>query len=288
MLVSCKEEKEDGKDVKLFQKEFNVGKDITSSDVTEFYYTYSNINYNAFYQRYYLYAKDGSHYFFHETRERKNEYGPATEEDTTAKGTVLLTNEQWAKFFELISGGTVVEKAESAESGDSGPWFYLYWKGDKGKYCEYSFTSYGAQKTFEDYCAAFAADPVPLSVEAYQPVDDSSVGNWAGSFIEVSGNYQMEIGAAVDGQFPAKLNLSWMYSSSDGGMYTDLVDIEGKISLSEEGIAVIEGKLDDGSSENDKKFKAVIAKNGEELKMVVIEADSSRLPTGLTLLFSRE
>ena len=69
-----------------------VGEDIQIGDITEFYYTYENINYNAFYQRYRFYTEDGKHLFFHETRERKDDYGPATEKDTTLTGTAELTD----------------------------------------------------------------------------------------------------------------------------------------------------------------------------------------------------
>ncbi len=37
-------------------------------DISDFYCTYENINYNAFYQRYCFFTYDGKHFFFHETR----------------------------------------------------------------------------------------------------------------------------------------------------------------------------------------------------------------------------
>ncbi len=152
-----------------------VGDGIQIGDITEFYYTYENINYNAFYQRYRFYTEDGKHLFFHETRERKDDYGPATEEDTTLTGTVELTDEQWAAFYDALSGGSVSKRAESAESGSRGPWLYLYWTGDDSEYQEYAFPSYEAQKAFEEFCASLAAD-ASGAAEDYGDAEDVREG----------------------------------------------------------------------------------------------------------------
>ena len=130
-----------------------VGTDISAEDITDFYYTYENINYNAFYQRYRFYTEDGKHLFFHETRERKDDYGPATDKDTTMIGTFELTDEEWAAFFDFLKGGKVINRVESAESGDRGPWLYLYWKGDPSEYQQFSFESAGTVLAFEEFCA---------------------------------------------------------------------------------------------------------------------------------------
>ena len=132
---------------------------IPAESITDFYYTVSNINYDAFYQRYRFFTEDGKHLFFHETRERKDDYGPATEDDTTAIGTVELTNGQWAEFYDHICNGTVKAREETADAGGSGPWMYLYWNGDKSKYQEYYFASYGAQLKFVDFCVSLIPDP---------------------------------------------------------------------------------------------------------------------------------
>ena len=87
---------------------------IPVGDVTEFYYTGENINYNAFYQRYRFFTEDGKHLFFHETRERPNRYGPTTEADTTASGTLALTDEEWAQFLQLVKNGSVRARADAA------------------------------------------------------------------------------------------------------------------------------------------------------------------------------
>ena len=150
---------------------FVVGEGIQAEDITDFYYTYENINYNAFYQRYRFYTEDGKHLFFHETRERKDDYGPAIEEDTTLTGIVELTEKQWSVFFDAISGGSVSKRSESAESGSRGPWLYLYWAGDESKYQEYTFPSYEAQKAFEELCVSLAADDADVVEESEDGAD---------------------------------------------------------------------------------------------------------------------
>ena len=134
------------------KKEYVVGKDIKADDITEFYDTYYNMNFNALYQRYYFYAKDGKHYFYHEKRERKNDYGPLDEKDITESGTIELSDEEWNAFFEYIKDGTVIAREESADTGDSGPWYYLYWNKDKGNIQQFSFVSYEKKNEFEQFC----------------------------------------------------------------------------------------------------------------------------------------
>ena len=79
-----------------------------------------------------------------------------TEQDTTQIGTIELTDGQWRQFCDLVSGGTVKAREESADSGDSGPWLYLYWTNDKSKYQKFSFASYGDEKAFEEFCLSLA------------------------------------------------------------------------------------------------------------------------------------
>lgn len=147
------------------KSEYIVGKDIKVDDLTDFYYTYSNINYNAFYQRYRFFVEDGKHMFFHETRERENDYGPATEKDTTLTGTFELTDEEWTSFFDLLKDGTVIKRTEQTSSGDSGPWMYLYWKNDKSEIQEFTFASYSIQQSFKSFCEGLAQrDYVPAPV----------------------------------------------------------------------------------------------------------------------------
>ena len=144
------------------KSEYIVGKDIKADDLTEFYYTYSNINFNAFYQRYHFFVENGKHMFFHETRERENDYGPTTEKDTTLTGTFELTDEECNAFFDFLKDGTVIKRKSDTGSGDSGPWMYLYWKNDKSEMQEFEFASYGIQQSFKSFCEDLAQrDYVP-------------------------------------------------------------------------------------------------------------------------------
>lgn len=153
-------EKNGGTDVKpigpALRKELAVGMEIQMNSITDFYYTYENINYNAFYQRYRFYVEDGKYYFFNETREKPDEYGWTTSDDTTKIGTVELTEEQWKDFYEIIRDGTVKAREDNADSGDPGPWYYLYWTSDADKYQVYTFPSYEKEKAFEEYCISLA------------------------------------------------------------------------------------------------------------------------------------
>ena len=80
-------------------KETLTDRKIPTDDVTEFYYTCENINFNASYQRYRFYKEDGNCLFYHETRERPGEYGPTTEKDITKSGTAELSAEEWNTFL---------------------------------------------------------------------------------------------------------------------------------------------------------------------------------------------
>ena len=153
-LVSCApREKEDDPDAVIAGGDgVIVGRDIASGDINDFYYTYYNINFNAFYQRYRFYKEDGKYWFFHETRARENDYGPLDESDTTETGTIELSESRWNDFFDLIKGGEVEKRKDSDESGDSGPWMYIYWNGDKGVYQEYYFPSPEEMSLFTEHC----------------------------------------------------------------------------------------------------------------------------------------
>ena len=142
------------------RQQYTVGRNINKEDITDFYYTYENINFNARYQRYRFYVENGKKMFFHETRERKNQYGPASEEDRTAYGTKELSEEGWNAFFDLINGGTVRKREESTSAGGSGPWTYLYWKNDKSKIQQYEFESAEKKLAFEEFCVQLAESTV--------------------------------------------------------------------------------------------------------------------------------
>lgn len=137
-------------------KETITNRNIPPDDVTEFYYTVENLNYNAFYQRYHFYKENGKYLFHHETRERHDQYGPTTEADITNSGTFELTADEWKDFLAHLKDGTVCARKDSAESGSSGPWMFIYWKNDKGKDQVFEFPTYDARAQFADYCASLA------------------------------------------------------------------------------------------------------------------------------------
>ena len=159
MALGACGEKEDT-EVSLLNKDKIVGTDIVYDDITDFYYTEENINFDAYYQRYRIYVENGKHMFFHETRERKNEYGPCTEDDTTLIGSIELSDDQWVQFCDLVKGGKVRAREDSADSGGTGPWLFLYWKNDKSKYQQFAFESYGRETEFEKYCVSLVKGEV--------------------------------------------------------------------------------------------------------------------------------
>jgi len=157
------DEQEVSEEVGLFDSIRNsgsktVGKDITSADITEFFYTEENINFNAYYLRYRFFIRDGKKYFFYDERKRDGEYGPAAEADRIMYGYYEIPDDTWNEFYETIKDGTVVKRTVSTASGDSGPWTYLYWSGDKGKIQEYSFASQQAEDSFLEICRRLAED----------------------------------------------------------------------------------------------------------------------------------
>ena len=132
------------------RKEMRVGKQIKADDIRDFYYTYSSSTDPPEYQRYRFYTEDDKHYFYHEKRE--GDHWPLREDDITISGTSELSDEEWDHFFEILSDGLVTARTESTDSGDAGPWTFIYWKNDKNKYQEYQFLSYERRLMFEEYC----------------------------------------------------------------------------------------------------------------------------------------
>ena len=127
-----------------------VGEHIKPEQITDFYYTVATSTFPPHYQRYRFFVEDGAYKFFRETRE--GDHIPLTEADATVSGTVPLTAEQWDEFLNCVSGGKVIARQEHLDSGDDGPWLYLYWTGDPGDVQEFSFASYAARLDFEALC----------------------------------------------------------------------------------------------------------------------------------------
>ena len=134
-----------------------VGTDILLSDVTEFYYTTAASTNPASRQQYRFYMEGEQWWFFHETRQ--GSHWPLTEADTVIScGAKELSQQEYEQFTACISGGRVTKREENADSGGKGPWLYIYWKGDKGKYQQFSFAEYSAQTAFEDLCEKLKAE----------------------------------------------------------------------------------------------------------------------------------
>ena len=135
---------------------FADGKKIKSERFSEFYYTEENINFNAFYQRYRFFTEDGKKMFFHEQRKVENGYGPAGEKDRTAMGQKELSEEEWLSFVGYLKQGTLRKRRDSAESGSTGPWMYLYCQNEDPAGLVFQFSSGGDCLKFEAFCAELA------------------------------------------------------------------------------------------------------------------------------------
>lgn len=140
-----------------------IGIDVAFEDITDFYYTYDASTAPPHYQRYRFYVEDGKHYFYHETREGGG--WPQTEADITCSGTVELTDEQWSACCDLLNGGTASRREEHLESGDAGPWLYIYWRGGESEGREFSFDQPGTVLAFKEFCAGLKEEqPMRISV----------------------------------------------------------------------------------------------------------------------------
>ena len=129
------------------------GISVMQSDIADFYYTYDWVGYNARYQRYRFYIEDGEYLFYHEARQIEDDYGWASEADIISSGTVNLSVQEWDMFLYYLSDGSATEPEERDETGDAGPWMYLYYiSGDSIERKEFHFASADRQSEFEEYC----------------------------------------------------------------------------------------------------------------------------------------
>ena len=136
-----------------------TGISILQSDIVDFCYTYDWSGYNALYQRYRFYTEDGEYWFEHETRKTEDDYGWASEADITASGTVSLSIYEWDEFLYYLTDGIADEPKESDETGDSGPWMYLYYRAeDTTVRKQFHFASAERQTEFEEFCQSLAQE----------------------------------------------------------------------------------------------------------------------------------
>ncbi len=135
---------------KMLSRELTVGTDVSLTDVLDFYYTYDASTNPPDYQRYRFYVDANKYMFYHETR--AGNVWPLREEHITQSGSKELSEAEWLEFFNCIKGGTVKNREEHLESGSSGPWLFLYWKGDHSRCQEFSFATLAARHAFEEFC----------------------------------------------------------------------------------------------------------------------------------------
>ena len=159
LLVSCGSKDNGGSDFEpVTQKTDKIaGSKVSVADVVDFYYTYSWIGYNAEYLRYRFYVEDGKCMFMHDARKVEDDYGPASEEHRTSYGIKELSQEEWDRFLDLIKVGSINNPKEHTETGDSGPWLYLYYsKGNDVERMEFNFNSLGDRSDFVEFCESLA------------------------------------------------------------------------------------------------------------------------------------
>lgn len=132
------------------KKERVVGTDIKVEAIQEFYYTISSSTNPPEFQRYRIKLEKGQASFYHEKRE--GDHWPLRESDITVHGTVALTAEQLNSFLATLNQGIVTKRVETPAGGGRGPYLYLYWQGDEGKYQVFTFADYSKRQAFEKLC----------------------------------------------------------------------------------------------------------------------------------------
>ncbi len=130
--------------------DITVGTELSLEDITDFYYTYDAPLAMSRYQRYRFYVEDGKHFFYHETRE--GGAWPLTEEYISDSGMVELNDGQWDTFCSYLAGGTARKREESLDTGDAGPWLFIYWNGGEKEGREFYFENSGTVLAFEAFC----------------------------------------------------------------------------------------------------------------------------------------
>ena len=192
-----------------------VGTDISFEDITDFYYTYDASTAPPHYQRYRFYAEGEKRWFSHETREGGG--WPQTESDITRSGTVELTEEQWAAFCDLLSGGAARRREESLDDGDAGPWLFIYWRGGEEEGRAFSFEPAGNLLAFEKFCETLAAPPGDhtLTRFSYYLSGDMMPRSWEITLRE--DEYWIQENEETPRLFPETLAAELMQAIADNG-----------------------------------------------------------------------
>lgn len=136
-----------------------IGKHIAPHSILSFTYTYSSSVNPPNYIRYQFSMEDGAPVFRYEYR--KGNHWPLTEEDISDASSVFLTHAQWQEMLSCLENGKVTQRKTQTESGDAGPWTYITWRGDKGKYQQFSFPDTGKRADFERLCIQWAQPVSP-------------------------------------------------------------------------------------------------------------------------------
>ncbi len=218
-------------------KETVTNMKIPVEDISEFFYTSENINFNASYQRYRFFKEDGKYMFFHEAREKPGEYGPTTKDDVTDSGTFELNAEEWNDFLAFLKDGKVSERKNSGESGGSGPWTFIYWKNDKGKYQVFEFPTYDSRVRFEEYCRSLAQEKRQLSEN--DGIREENMKDIKIHSISYSPGYGDMLGGYHESALRKDKSGNWTYVCSDCETH-DRPTVITAYSVSDEAVAQLE------------------------------------------------
>ena len=127
-----------------------LDENIKFDQISDFYYTIDASTNPPICQRYRVYTVNDVHAFYYEKRD--GDHWPLTESDISSSGQTDLTEEQWTAFCRCIEGGKVSKRSDDADSGRSGPWFFIYWEGDKGVNQVFEFRDLDARYDFRKWC----------------------------------------------------------------------------------------------------------------------------------------
>ena len=130
-----------------------VGKQIPFRDVTAFVYTRASSTNPPEHTRWHLMLQNGTPVLMYE--QRTGNHWPLTGEDISASSTVTLTQTQWQTLLHCLQGGQVIRRTENPETGDSGPFMYLYWQGDRDSIRQFTFASHEREQQFLTLCRQY-------------------------------------------------------------------------------------------------------------------------------------
>ena len=140
----------------VFRTALRVGRDIAPEAITAFYSTEASSTDPPYYRQFRFWTENGKYFFAREVRE--GSHWPLTEEDITVFVEKELSEQERAELLQCLDGGTVTKRTEDISAGGSGPWLYLYWNGDRGKYQVFTFSDNEKAAAFGAFCTALAEE----------------------------------------------------------------------------------------------------------------------------------